>query len=425
MSDPADPTRAAIRLLLPPLLVAAAALVALALVFPQARLAALLALAATLLAALPLTMRWRRAGRAEAPAAADPDPSLRAVVEAMPEPAFVVDRAQSVRLANRAALPAFGAVAAGDPIALRFRSPEILHALEAAVAEGTPQGAEFSERAPADRSWSVDVLPVAAGEGEPPPFFLVLFRDRSASQRLERMRTDFVANASHELRTPLASLTGFIETLRGPAREDAQARERFLAIMLDQAQRMSRLIDDLLSLSRIETKRRLRPDETADLADVLRRSCQQTDAEAEEAGAAIEPEGLEAPVLVNGDRDELIQVFTNLLENACKYGAEGGRIVVGLRPTPNGRGVEAFVRDFGRGIAPEHVPRLTERFYRVEEGRSRRGTGLGLSIVRNVLSRHRTRLLIASAPGEGSTFSARFDVVRDPSERKVREKAAA
>lgn len=410
------PTRAA-----PPFAILAAGLALVALFPADGRALALGALALGVALALvlwgPAALATRRAGTEQAQAA-DPDASLRAVVEAMPEPAFLVDRAQAMRFGNRAALPAFGALSPGDPIAMRFRSPDVLHAVETAIEQGAPQSADFAERAPADRFWSVDVLPVASGDDAPPRFFLVLFRDRTASLRLERMRTDFVANASHELRTPLASLTGFIETLRGPARDDAAARERFLGIMLDQAQRMSRLIDDLLSLSRIETKRRLAADERADLADVLRQCCRETASEATEAGVALEPEGLGLPVLVNGDPDELIQVFSNLVENACKYGADGGRIVVGLRVHAGGRVCEAFVRDFGRGIAPEHVPRLTERFYRVEDGLRRRGTGLGLSIVRNVLSRHRTRLLIASTPGEGSTFSVKFEVAADEVDRK-------
>nr|WP_244978003.1 ATP-binding protein [Aureimonas jatrophae] len=235
------------------------------------------------------------------------------------------------------------------------------------------------------------------------------------------MRTDFVANASHELRTPLASLTGFIETLKGPAREDAAARERFLDIMLDQSRRMSRLIDDLLSLSRIETRRQLQSGERADLAHVLRSVAHEIEPQAREAGVALTLLGIGAdPIWVNGDTDELVQVFTNLAENAIKYGRDGGRLEIGVETAPPLAGkpqVEALVRDFGKGIAPEHLPRLTERFYRVEGKTRERGTGLGLSIVRNVLIRHRTRLRIVSEPGEGATFSVRFDRL-DSSEAK-------
>ncbi|WP_062206323.1 ATP-binding protein [Aureimonas sp. AU12] len=351
-----------------------------------------------------------------------PDASIKSVVEAMREPAFVIDRMLALRFGNGAASRAFGGSTLGDPFPMRFRAPDLLAALEAAVSDGEVQSVDYAERAPADRSWSVDILPIrGAGEGRA-SFFLVLFRDHTQARRLERMRTDFVANASHELRTPLASLTGFIETLKGPARDDAAARLRFLDIMGDQAARMSRLIDDLLSLSRIETKRRLRADERVDLAEVLASVVQQFTPASAEKGLPIELTGADAgPVFVNGDRDELTQVFANLLENACKYGDGGGRILVGLRR--DGSVAEAFVQDFGQGIAPEHVPRLTERFYRVEEGSSRiRGTGLGLSIVRNVLIRHHTRLTVSSIPGQGSTFAVRFGIRASASSEKTKPK---
>ncbi|WP_279480998.1 ATP-binding protein [Aureimonas sp. SK2] len=337
-----------------------------------------------------------------------PDASVKSVVEALREPGVVVDRSLALRFANAAASRAFGPLVLGDPIAMRFRAPDLLAALERAVESDEAEQEELNERLPADRSWGIDILPLRLAGEERPPFLLLLFRDHTQARRLERMRTDFVANASHELRTPLASLSGFIETLKGPARDDAAARMRFLDIMQEQARRMSRLIDDLLSLSRIETRRRLRSNEAADIADILRSVARQLGPQAAEGGLAVRLVGLDGDgVLVNGDRDELIQVFANLFENACKYGGDGGRVEIGLRR--DGEGVEAYVRDFGKGIPAEHVPRLTERFYRVEEGTSGKpGTGLGLSIVRHVLTRHRTRLSIVSEPGKGSTFSVRF-----------------
>lgn len=346
-----------------------------------------------------------------------PDASVKGVVEAVREPAVVVDRSLALRYANAAAMRAFGPLALGDPIAMRFRAPDLLAALERALESDDAEQEELTERLPTDRSWGIDILPLQLAGSERPPFFLLLFRDHTQARRLERMRTDFVANASHELRTPLASLTGFIETLKGPARDDAAARARFLDIMQDQARRMSRLIDDLLSLSRIETRRRLRANEAADIADVLRSVARQHGPQASEGGIAVQLVGLDGDsVLVNGDRDELIQVFANLFENACKYGSDGGRVEIGLRR--DGEGVEAYVRDFGKGIKAEHVPRLTERFYRVEEGTAGKpGTGLGLSIVRHVLTRHRTRLAIVSEPGKGSTFSVRFGRFLDTLEK--------
>ncbi len=385
----------------------------LALRVPEARVGALVFTLVGLVAHLLLrgasrTQAVRSPGGRSRHAQPWPDGSVKSVVEAVREPALVIDRAQALRFANAAAHKAFGAMTLGDPIAMRFRAPELLAALERAMESGEAGAEELIERLPVDRSWGIDILPLRMAGREAPTFFLLLFRDHTQARRLERMRTDFVANASHELRTPLASLTGFIETLKGPAREDAAARARFLDIMQDQARRMSRLIDDLLSLSRIETRRRLRSDETVDLADILRAVAQQLGPLAAEGGIAVELAGLDGEaVFVNGDRDELIQVFANLLENACKYGGEGGRVVVGIRT--EGDTAEAFVRDFGKGIAPQHVPRLTERFYRVEDGApAKSGTGLGLSIVRNVLIRHRTRLSIVSKPGEGATFSVVF-----------------
>ncbi len=326
----------------------------------------------------------------------------------MREPAFVFDRDLALRFSNANGIRTFGNMALGDPIAMRFRAPELIAAMAEAIETGDAQITDYAERTPSERAWAVDILPMPMPGETRAVFFLALFRDRTQMRRLERMRTDFVANASHELRTPLASLSGFIETLKGPARDDAKARAQFLDIMQDQARRMSRLIDDLLSLSRIEMRRRLEPGETADLVAILQVVVQQTAPTAREKELDLVLTGLDAgEALVNGDHDELVQVFGNLAENALKYGDGGGRIEIGL--LRRGGEAEAYVRDFGQGIAPEHVPRLTERFYRVEDGSGRaRGTGLGLSIVRNVLMRHNTRLQIASIPKEGSTFSVRF-----------------
>jgi two-component system phosphate regulon sensor histidine kinase PhoR len=229
------------------------------------------------------------------------------------------------------------------------------------------------------------------------------------------VRVDFVANASHELRTPLASLTGFIETLQGPAKDDSAARERFLGIMREQATRMSRLVDDLLSLSRIELKAHVRPRDPVDLVAVLRHVIDAHSPLARESGVVIERELPNVPVIVQGDRDELIQVFDNLLDNACKYGGSGGRVRVTITAPTEGEPGETrvTVRDFGPGIPPEHVPRLTERFYRVSADQPR-GTGLGLAIVKHIATRHHARLVIESRMGEGSAFTLVFPQARTP-----------
>jgi two-component system phosphate regulon sensor histidine kinase PhoR len=251
---------------------------------------------------------------------------------------------------------------------------------------------------------------------------LMTFHDLTPLRRVEEMRADFVANASHELRTPLAALSGFIDTLQGPAKEDPKARERFLGIMQAQAKRMARLIDDLLSLSRVELSAHVRPDTLVDLVPIIRQVVDGLEPLARERQVEIEVDLPEPQVTIAGDREELLRLFENLIENALKYGASGGKVIVSLSSVATGHGDGApeyrvIVRDFGPGIAPEHLPRLTERFYRVDVGDSRAqgGTGLGLSLVKHILARHRGRLLIESVPKNGATFTACFPQVRPPS----------
>jgi len=241
----------------------------------------------------------------------------------------------------------------------------------------------------------------------------MIFHDQTPLRRVEELRADFVANASHELRTPLAALSGFIDTLQGPAREDTNARERFLAIMRAQATRMARLIDDLLSLSRIELSAHVRPETPVDLAPILRQVVDGLEPLARERGVAIHVDMPPSPLVVPGDRDELLRLFENLIENGLKYGASGGKVDVAISTaaaTDGSPEVRVTVRDYGPGIAPEHLPRLTERFYRVDIGdsRSQGGTGLGLSLVKHILNRHRGRLVIESTPGKGASFTAVF-----------------
>jgi two-component system, OmpR family, phosphate regulon sensor histidine kinase PhoR len=250
--------------------------------------------------------------------------------------------------------------------------------------------------------------------------------DLTAAKRSERLRADFVANASHELRTPLASLIGFIETLRGPARDDSAARQHFLSIMAEQSQRMKRLVDDLLSLSRIEMNEHRPPTERVDLARLLPTVA---DLLGQRAAARDMQIKLDLPAdlpAVLGDSDELAQVFQNLLDNAIKYSRAGtsidvtahasGRILPGARPGERPPAVAVTVRDHGEGIAREHLPRLTERFYRVDAARSRElgGTGLGLAIVKHIVNHHRGALEIDSEPGEGSVFTIHLPCAAEP-----------
>jgi two-component system, OmpR family, phosphate regulon sensor histidine kinase PhoR len=251
---------------------------------------------------------------------------------------------------------------------------------------------------------------------------LMTFHDLTPLRRVEEMRADFVANASHELRTPLAALSGFIETLQGSAREDAGARHRFLAIMQEQARRMARLIDDLLSLSRIELNAHRRPDTPVDLVPIVRQVVEGLETLARDRGVIVDIEAV--PVLtVPGDHDELVRVFENLIENALKYGAAGRRVDITLTRAASSEGepeARVGVHDYGPGIAPEHLPRLTERFYRVDvrESRAQGGTGLGLALVKHILNRHRGRLSIESKLGAGATFTIHLPtIVSSPAEQ--------
>jgi two-component system phosphate regulon sensor histidine kinase PhoR len=245
---------------------------------------------------------------------------------------------------------------------------------------------------------------------------LLVFHDLTPQHRVEEMRVDFVANASHELRTPLASLSGFIDTLQGPARDDVAARGRFLAIMKTQAARMARLIDDLLSLSRIELVEHVHPNTPVDLTPVLRQVVDGLQTLAQDRSVEIAVTLPTAPVIVPGNRDELTRVFENLIENALKYGANGKRIEVNFANATAADGapeVLVMVRDYGPGIAAEHIPRLTERFYRVDvtQSRAEGGTGLGLALVKHILNRHRGRLMIESEAGKGAVFTVRLPLV--------------
>ncbi|KGD86402.1 MULTISPECIES: phosphate regulon sensor histidine kinase PhoR [Rhizobium/Agrobacterium group] len=346
----------------------------------------------------------------------DPLPQVAATLGALDIPAFVLGQDASVLFQNKAAEKAFGALPTGSHLSAKLRSPGILDMVRETIATDEPNQIEHSERLPSERVYMLRVAPIDLGQRAPETpddevqkFYLLSFKDISELRRIDRMRSDFVANASHELRTPLASLRGFIETLQGPARSDPAAQERFLAIMFDQATRMSRLVDDLMSLSRLELKSHIAPDQTVDLRPLIGHVRDALLPLAEDLGVEIRTHLPEGKVEVLGDRDELVQVFENLIENACKYGQEGKFVDVYLKKGPS-KPVEVSVVDQGPGIPAEHVPRLTERFYRVSvaDSRSKKGTGLGLAIVKHILTRHRARLIVKSEVGKGSEFTVRF-----------------
>jgi two-component system, OmpR family, phosphate regulon sensor histidine kinase PhoR len=341
--------------------------------------------------------------------------AVSAVVAGMPDPAVLLDRAGRVIHLNAAAAQLAPALRKNELAQFALRSPEIITALREAIATSETRRATYLDHVPVDRWLELIVTPVPVPTlfGGTDKCMLMTFHDQTPLRRVEEMRADFVANASHELRTPLAALSGFIDTLQGPAKEDAKARERFLGIMHTQATRMARLIDDLLSLSRVELSAHVRPDTLVDIVPIIRQVADGLELLARERQVSIDTDLPDAPVVIAGDREELLRVFENLVENALKYGASGGKVVVSLISAVSGEGVPEFraiVRDFGPGIAPEHLPRLTERFYRVDVGDSRAqgGTGLGLSLVKHIVNRHRGRLLIESVLKKGATFTACF-----------------
>jgi two-component system, OmpR family, phosphate regulon sensor histidine kinase PhoR len=340
--------------------------------------------------------------------------TIAAVLEALPEPAVLVDTEARIAAANKAARAVLPSLRNGEPFELALRSPDVLDSVRRVRLSGKAETVAWRERVPVERVFDVHVAPLLDDNGAVGALVLTL-RDLTEARRVERMRVDFVANASHELRTPLATLLGFVETLQGPARDDPKARDRFLAIMRQQARRMSRLIDDLLSLSRIEQNLHLRPETPVDLALVVRHLAETLSRLAHENGIALEVSAPQ-PIIVAGDRDELVRVAENLIENAIKYGkpAKGAAAKVAISVVVEGRNAVLTVRDWGPGIAPEHLPRLTERFYRVDAGESRAkgGTGLGLALAKHIIARHRGRLAIASRVGEGATFTVTLPLRR-------------
>ena len=408
---------------------------------------ALLTAAALLSAGAVVAARRLVKSRPSAPAQVDDvleaDPPYALMLESLPEPVMLAaggdpDTVSGPRLlfANAAARELWRAPSRGGLLAAAVRHPMVLEAMDEALYGRIGAEAVFEEGGVQERIWRAVARPLPSGDGQ--NLALLWMRDETDARRNERMRADFLANASHELRTPLASLAGFVETLRGHAKDDVAARDKFLGIMAAQAERMSRLIDDLLSLSRIELNEHIAPSGAVDLAlsatDVIDAlgplsSDRKVGIEAKltAAGAAV----------AVGDRDQIIQVVQNLVDNAIKYTRPGGTVTVEvlagltadeatasrranasrlslLSPdrSPDGRYAVLRVTDCGPGIAREHLPRLSARFYRIEGQKSgeRAGTGLGLAIVKHIVNRHRGGLAVESAEAEGSTFTAYFPV---------------
>lgn len=347
-----------------------------------------------------------------------------ALLDSLPDPLMVLDRQGRIQRANTAARKLFlgdtsdaARELAGLGIAAVLRDPLALEAVDEVLYGGQGRSVDIQLMQSVERSFNVRIEPLRTDKTPESSAILISLHDQTALKRADQMRADFVANASHELRTPLASVMGFIETLQGPAKDDPEAAERFLGIMAVQSQRMARLIQDLLSLSRIELNEHMPPTEQVD----LRRICQtvvdtlRPQAESHSMSVQLDCPG-DGPVTVLGDGDELTQVFQNLVDNALKYGRDGTDVTIRIEeasPPPGQRGyfpagaIRVSVIDRGEGIPAEHLPRLTERFYRVDTARSRQlgGTGLGLAIVKHIVNRHRGAMSVDSRAGEGSVFS--------------------
>ena len=346
---------------------------------------------------------------------AETDRWLGTLLEALPDPLLVVDDGRMVASANPAATRLFGHDPGGKLLEANLRDPGVLAAVDQALRGHGPTELNLHLPGPPPRAFGVEIVAIRLRARAAA---LIGLRELTEQLMIERMRSDFVANASHELRTPLASLSGFIETLAGPARDDPEARTRFLKTMAAEAARMTRLVDDLLALSRIEASEHQLPTERVDLIACLETVVDTLQHYAKSRNVVLErgwPAQLPA---IAGDRDQLIQLLTNLVDNAIKYGGEGGRIEIAcehLAAAPHGAGplsgrpsVRVVVADHGPGIAREHLPRITERFFRVDPARSRQlgGTGLGLAIVKHILRRHRGHLAIESELGQGTTMTA-------------------
>jgi two-component system phosphate regulon sensor histidine kinase PhoR len=339
------------------------------------------------------------------------DLTLSALVDALPDPLLMVQSDHRIERANAAALKLFERDCAGQAIETVIRDPGFLAAIDDVLDGSDEADVNLQFSGPPTRAFGGRIVPCRWHERAAA---LISLRELTEQVAIERMRSDFVANASHELRTPLAVIRGFVETLAGPAKDDPAAQARFLKTMAAETERMSRLVEDLLSLSRIEQNEHVTPSERVALPDViggvvdaLRPYASDRDVRLRVDAAADLP-----PVL--GDRDQLSQLFTNLIDNAIKYGGEEGTVTITVRyeqKAPPGAGpltgrptVAVTVEDHGEGIPAEYLPRLTERFFRVDPARSRRlgGTGLGLAIVKHILRRHRGHIAFASEVNVGT-----------------------
>ena len=332
-------------------------------------------------------------------------------LNALQEAVLILDGSRTILFANSAAEAAFGKGYVGLNFVQLIRHPDCIKIVDAVINGELLLREQITLEQPVKALFSVQASSISKRK------FMVSFRDISDLSEAEQMRSDFVANVSHELRSPLTSLSGFIETLRGPAKNDKKAQERFLGLMDQEASRMVRLISDLLSLSKVEANLRIRPTGTADIVEIINqiKAILNDVAAKEEKQIIVEASATE--LHLTGNADELTQVFQNLIENAIKYGKRNSSVRVKINRTKNipgidGEAISVEIHDEGEGIEKHHLARLTERFYRVDTHRSRDkgGTGLGLAIVKHIVNHHRGRMHIESEVGVGSTFTVYLPV---------------
>jgi two-component system, OmpR family, phosphate regulon sensor histidine kinase PhoR len=379
----------------------------------------------------PALLRLRRAWREYSERAEARAGAAEAVIAAAPDPVILIDRERRIVRANPASADFVGAVAEPRDLAAALRNPALLTAADAVLRGEPAQSVQFAVSVPIPRQLEARFARIPRSEAAAldGAAAVLTLHDVTALRRAEQMRADFIANAGHELKTPLATLIGFIETLLGPAKDDPEARERFLSIMRVEAQRMARLVDDLRSLTRIEQSEHVPPSGRVVLGPLIQHVAAAMELRAGERGMRIRLDLAPDMPEVQGERDELAQLFQNLLDNAIKYGRPQSEIVVTGETGTAAPGplVAVAVTDHGEGIPAEHLPRLTERFYRVDTGRSRElgGTGLGLAIVKHIVNRHRGRLEISSSLGVGSTFTVWLPAAAAGAESGSRDAPAA
>lgn len=341
------------------------------------------------------------------------------VLENLPDPFLILDEEKQIIMANKAATEVFGKDILTHHVADYLKDAEALNAIRKALETGESDAIEFATPAPKSKSFllTIHVIDNEDDESLDPirTLFLGIY-DTTSVREAERMRVDFVANVSHELRTPLASILGFVETLLGPAKEDPVAAERFLNIMQNEANRMTRLIEDLLSLSHIERDVHIPPEEKVSLINTIESVLETFNIRLDKK--EITTEFFTQPDLdvIIADRDQLTQVFQNLIDNAIKYGSEKSTLTVNLqrviKEDDQNKYAQIDITNEGAGIAPEHIERLTERFYRIDTARSRSlgGTGLGLAIVKHIIQRHEGNVRFSSELGKSTTATIQLPI---------------